>query len=204
MFSGRELNLKIVSVRKQIPDRTASILHNGKNPTPQLTKSALLLWAMGAEILLIPCNTAHYFYEEIQNSVDIPVLNMIELTRQILIKKGVAKAGLLATKGTIESGIYQKIFKNSDIELIIPNEEEQKVIMDLIYLGVKAGKRDYNIKSAKQVMENMFSLGAQTLILGCTELPVAKEMYNLDFDTCDPTLELAKGAITAAGGEGIF
>ncbi len=185
----------------EIPDRTAAILENGKDPIPQLVNSATLLEKMGADLLIIPCNTAHYFNKEIQKSVTIPVLNMIELTRESLIKNGVKKAALLATKGTIKSGIYQKVFENSCVELIVPEEDEQTVIMDLIYKGVKAGKKDYDVEDTKKVMENLVLRGGETLILGCTELPLAKDMYNLDFNTCDPTLELAKGAIIAAGGE---
>ena len=185
----------------EIPDRTAAILENGKDPIPQLVNSATLLEKMGADLLIIPCNTAHYFHKEIQKNVEIPVLNMIELTRETLIKNGVKKAALLATKGTIKSGIYQRVFENSGVLLIVPEEDEQTVIMDLIYKGVKAGKKDYDVADTKKVMENLVLRGAETLILGCTELPLAKDMYNLDFNTCDPTLELAKGAIIAAGGE---
>lgn len=191
----------LIDNNTEIPDRTAAILENGKDPIPQLVNSATLLEKMGADLLIIPCNTAHYFHREIQECVEIPVLNMIELTRETLIKNGVKKAALLATKGTIKSGIYQKVFENSGVELIVPEEDEQTVIMDLIYKGVKAGKKDYDVEDTKKVMENLVLRGAETLILGCTELPLAKDMYNLDFNTCDPTLELAKGAIIAAGGE---
>lgn len=191
----------LIDNNTEIPDRTAAILNGGKDPIPQLVKSATLLSNMGADLLIIPCNTAHYFYKEIQKNVEIAVLNMIELTRDTLIKNGIKKAALLATKGTIKSGIYQKVFDSSGVELIVPEEDEQMVIMDLIYKGVKAGKKDYSVADTKKVMENLVSRGAETLILGCTELPLAKDMYDLDFNTCDPTLELAKGAILAAGGE---
>lgn len=191
----------LIDNNTEIPDRTSAIIHNEKNPVPQLIKSAVLLWAMGAEILVMPCNTAHYFYSEVQKNVEIPILNMIELTYNALLQKGIKKAGLLATEGTIKSGIYQNTFKDSGIELIVPDGEELTAIMDLIYAGVKAGKRDYDVTSVKKVMDCMLERGAETLILGCTELPVAMEMYKLDYNTCDPTLELAKGAIIEANGE---
>lgn len=190
----------LIDNNTDIPDRTSAIIHNGKNPVPQLVKSAVMLWAMGAQILVMPCNTAHYFYSEVQKSVEIPVLNMIELTCSALVQKGVKRAGLLATEGTIKSKIYQNLFENSGIELIIPDEDEQNVIMDLIYAGVKSGKKDYDVTKVKMIMKNIVDRGAETLILGCTELPVAMDMYNLDYVTCDPTLELARGAIIAANG----
>jgi len=191
----------LIDNNTDIPDRTEAIINNGKNPVPQLTKSAVALWAMGAQILVMPCNTAHYFRSELQKNVDIPILSMIEITGKSLLKKGIKTAGLLATEGTINSGIYQDVFMNMDIEIIVPDEDEQTVITDLIYNGVKAGKQDYDTTIVKDVMQHMIDRGAETLVLGCTELPVAVDMYKLDFTVCDPTLELARGAIKAANGE---
>lgn len=190
----------LIDNNTDIPDRTKAILENGKNPLPQLLKSAVSLCSIGAEILLMPCNTAHYFYNELQKNIEIPILNMIEVCRDELIKKGFKKVGLLATSGTIKSGVYQKVFNNSGIEINTPNETEQTYIMDLIYKGVKAGNRDFDISNAKNVMDNLLNNGAEVLILGCTKLPVAIEMYKLDYPVCDPTLELAKAAVLAAGG----
>lgn len=184
-----------------IPDRTAAILRGGDDPVPALSESAKLLQSMGADFLIMPCNTAHYFYDYVQKSVDIPVLHMIEKTRDALTKKGVRKAGLLATDGTIQSGIYQKVFDNSGIELIKPEADGQKHIMDLIYKGVKAGEMNFDTKNVCTVLDNLAEKGAEVLILGCTELPVAEKIYGLNYVTCDPTLELAKAAIEFAGYE---
>lgn len=191
----------LIDNNTEIPDRTQAILYNGKNPVPQLVKSAVTLWAMGAQILVMPCNTAHYFYNEVKNNVDIPVLNMIELTCEGLKKRNIKKVALLATEGTVNSGIYQKVLKEKMIDFILPDSCEQKTITDLIYKGVKAGNKDFNISDVKKTLENMMKNGAQVLILGCTELPVAMEMYKLDYPVCDPTLELARGAVCAAGGK---
>ena len=190
----------LIDNNTNIPDRTACIINNGESPVPELVKSAVALQQMGAELLIMPCNTAHYFYPYVQDAVDISVLNMIELTRSALLKKGIKKAGLLATEGTIKSKIYQSVFENSGIDLVLPDEKELKVVMGLIYNGVKAGNNDYDVTDTKKVIDSLLERGAETLILGCTELPVAMDMYNLDYPSCDPTLELARGAITAAGG----
>ncbi len=191
----------LIDNNTDIPDRTEAIINNGKNPVPQLTKSAVALWAMGAQILVMPCNTAHYFRSKVQKNVDIPILSMIEITGESLLKKGIKTAGLLATEGTINSGIYQDVFMKMGIEIIVPDEDEQFAITDLIYNGVKAGKKDYDVTRVKDVMQSMLERGAETLVLGCTELPVAVDMYKLDFNVCDPTLELARGAIKAANGK---
>lgn len=191
----------LIDNNTDIPDHTQAIISDGKSTVHQLVKSAISLCNMGAQLLVMPCNTAHFFHSEVQEFVDVPILNMIELTRDALLKKGIKKAGLLATEGTINSGIYQKIFETSKISLITPENDEQKVITDMIYKGVKAGNKDYDVKEAKEVFECLPARGAQVLILGCTELLVAVSMYNLEYPVCDPTSELAKGAIIASGGE---
>lgn len=190
----------LIDNNTDIPDRTACIINNGLDPVPQLTKSALSLWAMGAQLLVMPCNTAHFFYPRIQKAVEIPVLHMIDITANTLAQKGIKKAGLLATDGTLESGIYQNSFQNTNMELLVPNKADQAAIMDMIYHGVKAGKADYDATRAKETMADLLDKGAEILILGCTELPLAMEMYSLDFPACDPTLELARHAIQEAGG----
>jgi len=192
-------HLKIlIDNNTDIPDRTDAIINNGKNPLPQLIKSAVSLWAMGAQVLVMPCNTAHYFLPEIQKNVEIPILNMIEVTGEAIEKRGIKTVGLLATDGTINSGIYQDVLKKRGIEIVVPLEAQQRVINDLIYNGVKAGKKDYDVSAIKCVMNSMLDLGAELLLLGCTELPVAIDMYKLDYNVCDPTLELARAAIKSA------
>ena len=190
----------LIDNNTEIPDRTHAILHRGNDPVPQLTHSARSLQQMGADLLVMPCNTAHFFHSSVQEAVTIPVLHMIELTCRALQKKGIKKAGLLATDGTIQSGIYQPYFAASGIELIMPDVNGQKAIMDMIYCGVKAGVTEYDTTHVRTAMEALLLQGAQTLILGCTELPLAMKLYGLSYPCCDPTLELARGAIEAAGG----
>lgn len=184
-----------------IPDRTAALLHGGEDPNPRLTASAALLERMGAEVLVMPCNTAHCFYDAVAGAVNIPVLHMIRLTAQALSERGVAAAGLLATDGTIQTGIYQETFAGTGIRLLTLEGADQQAIMDLTYRGVKAGNLRHDPAPARRAMENLLSRGAQTLILGCTELPLAAKLYHLDYPFTDPTLELALGAIRFAGGE---
>ena len=130
--------------------------------------------------------------EEIGNPVYPPA-------RRELKKRGVTCAGLLATNGTIQTGVYQKHF--GSIRLLTPEGEDQAAVMDMIYGGVKAGVMDYDASRVQAAAERLLAQGAQTIILGCTELPLALELYHLNFPATDPTLELAKGAIRFAGGK---
>ena len=191
----------LIDSNTNIPDRTAALLRGGEDPTPQLTASAVLLERMGADVLIMPCNTAHNFYDAIAAAVHIPVLHMIRLTAQALQKRGVTAAGLLATDGTVQTGIYQRTFAGTGIDLMTPEGADQQSIMDMIYRGVKAGALHYDVSAARRAMEALLRRGAQTLILGCTELPLAETLYHLDYPVTDPTLELALAAIRFAGGE---
>ena len=191
----------LIDSNTRIQDRTAAILQGGEDPAPELRSSARGLERQGAELLIMPCNTAHYFYDAVQSSVSIPVLHMIRIMVQALRRKGIQQAGLLATDGTIQTGIYQKCFENSGISLLTPDPAGQKALMDMIYQGVKAGRRTYGSGPVRQTMDDLLHQGAETLILGCTELPLAVRLYHLDFPTSDPTLELALEAIRQAGGE---
>lgn len=191
----------IIDSNTGIPDRTAALLHGGADPLPEMIKSARRLVAAGADVLIIPCNTTHCYYDSLQSAVDIPVLHMIALTRDALCARGVRRAALLATDGTLNAGIYQRIFAGSGIDLILPGGDDQAAVMDLIYNGIKAGDMTFPIDRFRLCAQSLLNRGAETLILGCTELPLAFSLYRLDYPATDPTLELALGAIRFAGGE---
>ena len=191
----------LIDNNTNIPDRTEAILHGGADPAPELIRSARGLERQGAELLMMACNTAHCFYEAVQSAVSVPVLDMIRLTARALEERGIRTAGLLATDGTVETGIYQRRFEGTGIRLLTPDPAGQRAVMDMAYRGVKAGRRDYDTGDARRAMEDLLRRGAEILILGCTELPPAMSLYRLDFPTEDPTLELALAAIRQAGGE---
>lgn len=197
--TDREHIRVLIDSNTEIPDRTDAILHGGDNPAQEISKSASKLEEMGAELLIMPCNTAHYFYDDVSDSVSVPVLNMISVTGRILSAKGIRKAGLLATDGTVQSGIYEVELQKYGIEVVKPDACGQKNVMDMIYGGVKAGLTEYDTTEIRIAIENLFERGAQILILGCTELPLAMDMYKLDYPSIDPTLELAREAIHQAG-----
>lgn len=191
----------VIDSNTNIPDRTAALLHGGADPLPELAKSAGRLEKMGADVLIMPCNTAHNYYDGIAAAVSVPVLHMVRLTAQALVERGVKKAGLLATDGTVRTGIYQKSFAGSGVELLTPDEAGQRAVMEMIYQGVKAGDMAFDAQPARRAMERLLAAGAEVLILGCTELPLAVKLYGIDLPAVDPTLELALEAIRFAGGE---
>ena len=190
----------LIDNNTSIPDRTRAILYGGEDPLPQLVSSARLLAEAGADFLIMPCNTAHYFYDELCRQSSIPVLNMLEETAELLRERGVRRAGLLATDGTIRSGVYAAALEKRGVKILTPDAAGQQEVMRIIYDGVKAGK-ELDPGAFIAVCKGLLDQGAETLILGCTELPPAFSIYNVELPHVDPTLVLAAAAVRYAGAE---
>lgn len=191
-----------VDCNVDIPDRTQAILHHGESPVAEIVKSGKKLTEMGADVLVMPCHTGHYFYPEIIRHLDIPMLDITKETAKYLKKKGIKRAGILATDGTIASNIYKTTLNDYGIEAIYPNEKEQKLFMSLIYDYIKHGnmdKKELPEKEIKSGLKKLSEKGAELFVLACTELPIAFEIMNLKEHTIDPTLLLAKAAIQSVG-----
>ncbi len=181
-----------------IPDRTAAILSGGEDPLPYLTASARRLCAQGADLLLMPCNTAHYFWEKLSAAVvETPVLHMPRLCAAECRARGLKAVGLLATTGTIQSGVYAAAFEGSGVELVLPDESCAQALMHIIYEEVKAGKTPHPelIHPHLRAMEER---GAQAFLLACTELPIAFA-GDTAFPFIDPTALLAAEVVRQCG-----
>lgn len=189
----------LVDCNTNIPDRTKAIFGKGESPVPEIIKSAKNLQSMGADLLVMSCNTAHYFYDNVVKHLDVDLLNMPDETAIYLKNMGVKKVGVLATDGTIQSGIYEKSLKKQGIEAIYPSSENQKFIMELIYDYIKSGRDDYDDSRLKDILDELKQKGAEKIILGCTELPIAFERLGANKDLVDPTLILAGSAVYFAG-----
>ncbi len=183
----------------QVPDRTASILAGGESPVPYILQAADRLTAGGAELLLLPCNTSHYYFDRIAAQLSVPLLNMLEITAAHLQSAGVQTVGLLATDGTIQTKVFEKALGAVGIRALLPDVQGQARVMDMIYREIKAGKEP-NRPSVEQVMDELRARGAERIVLGCTELPLAFDGA-MQEDMVDPAHLLALEAIHRAGYE---
>lgn len=195
----------LIDNNTNIPDRTEFLVGTGlvgteKDPTEELIKSAVGLENAGADFLIMPCNTAHYFYQIIKRKINIDFLNMIEETVKViqLNYPDTEKVGLLATDGTVKTKIYDMYFNKQNIEVVSPEEDRQNSIMDIIY-GIKEGKKDVAINAIYNAVEEFKNKGVEVFILGCTELSVVNEMYNLEGNFVDALSVIAERAIEFAG-----
>jgi len=193
----------IIYNNSKVPDRTAYILGRGEDPLPELIDSAKKLEEWGADFIIMPCNTAHYFMEEIQKAVSIPLVSMIEATAEHIEKLGLKRVGLLATTGTIVTGIYQKALGRRGIKAIAPSEEDQEKVMKGIYEGVKAGSLELGRGLLLEVVKKL-ERESEGIIAGCTEVSVALKQEDLSVPLIDPMDVIAEKAVKLALGESKF
>lgn len=163
-----------------MPDRTSYILdHSRENPYPLLLEDCKTLERMGAKMISIPCNTSCYFHEKLQSEINIPINNIIKNTASYIKECGYKRVAILATTGTINSGLYQNELSSFGIQFVLPNQDK---VMEVIYDYVKKG-----IEVPVGLIEEIVcDLDAEAFILGCTELSVLKGKLNLDDRFIDP------------------
>ena len=148
----------------------------------------------------MPCNTAHWFYDELCRHTDLPVLHMLRLTADSLEREGIGTVGLLATDGTIRTGIYETLLADRGIKVVKPDAVGQRRVMSAIHDGVKAGNlAAIDIPALRQTLDAMLEQGAERFVLGCTELPIVFSQCALEYSVADPTQILAEAAVAFAG-----
>ena len=189
----------VISSRATTPDRTDYILgRSGEDPSQIMSEEMKKLESYGADVIAIPCNTAHYFFKKLVSCVSCEVLNMVDDTVALCKKKGVGKLGILATEGTVSAGIYAEVCNMYGIECAVPSKNAQETVTRIIYEQIKAGVRasSHDIETAS---EDLRRQGCDVAVLGCTELSVAKQQLKLGGWYIDALEVLAKRAIEACG-----
>jgi len=183
----------------QIPDRTGYLLGKSKeNPGPQIIACGRKIAEAGAELIAIPCITAHALYPEIEKEMNIPVLHIIRETAAYLKKEGIQRVGLEATDGTVQTGVFQRELERQGIEVVLPSKEKQEMVMHIIYNNVKAGRR-VDMERFQQVEEELHEKGAEIIILGCTELSMISRDEKIGHGYLDAMEVLARAAVLQCG-----
>jgi aspartate racemase len=191
----------VVLQHASVPDRTASILDPAApDPGPVLARDAARLAALGAGLLVLPCNTAHHFAHRIEAASDVPLISIVSETARVAAARTAAPIGIFATEGNIAAGIYQQAIAAAGGEFLVPDADLQADINTLIYDQVKAG-RPVDLDLFETCIERMRRQGAEVVVLGCTELSVIYDRhgYTGRDDLVDSLEVLACETITRAG-----
>ena len=214
----QEYPLFLLYNKSNIPGRPESIGSQTKNLTNKSTnkvskekynrvlksllKGCKLLEKNKCKFIVIPCNTAHYWFNDLQKKINIPIINMPKEVFKFTKKncKKNSKVGLLATEGTIKTGVYKKIFKKN-YQLIEPSQKLQKSSVNEAIKLVKMGNVKHAAKVIKPAINSLIKTKCKKIILGCTELPIAifafkslKEVKSSKI-FLDPNLILAHSAM---------
>ncbi len=194
----------IVDNNPKIPSRIKALLEGGgENPAPCMQEMGKKLQNYGADFLVIPCNTAHYYQPMIQDAVSIPVLNMVQLTCEKIsyIEPKIHKIGLLASTAVINLELYKKQFFSFDIEVLNPEENFQSQIMNLIKKIKTSNYGNEVVDLFQSVVDHLVQSGADALLVACTELSMLTQKIISEKFVFDSAQILAESIITLAKGE---
>lgn len=185
----------------KIPDRTAGILGTPEQAEAvfaHLLADAKLLEGAGCTVLASPCNTSHYFADRLQAQLHVPIIHMIRETVKTIQAMGKQTVGILATDGTVQTGIYQNELTAAGLTPVTLPEELQKTVMSIIYDEIKKGETGSREKFG-EIDAYLRSVGCDCAILGCTELSVYRTLHSLPPFYIDAMEILAEQAILRCG-----
>ncbi len=153
----------------------------------------------GADFVIAACNSIHVVYEEVCKSISIPWVSIMDAVAEQVNKKGLRKVGLLGTVFTMGNDFYQKAFKKYDLKVLVPDEDFQKTVNEVIYKELITGDVQEDSKqSVLQMVDNLHRAGAEGVILGCTELPFLIRQEDTQVAIFDSTTIHAQKALDMA------
>lgn len=192
----------IIYSNTKVPDRTAAIIGEGPSPLGEMVKAGAALEQAGADFLIMPCNTAHYFIDDLRAKLGIPVLDMIKLTAEAFVDRlpEAGSAGLIATDGTVKSGIYERRFSDKGVDIVVPSREMQSETMTAIYDHIKAGDLKEGRGIILRVAGKHLTKDVQAILCGCTEVSLVLKEGDLTVPVIDPLQILAEYAVKHALG----
>ncbi len=186
----------------QIPDRPAAIIGRGESPLPHLLEGVRTLKTAGAQAIAIACNTAYYWHDELARQGGLPILHIADSACSGFAGKAVRRAGLIATKGTVAAGFYQSRFAARGVDCLTSSAHDQDT---LVLPAIECVKRNDLAQAhalAARAVQRLADQGAEVIVLGCTEIPLAIEHQAADVSArcIDATRALARACVAWHGG----
>jgi len=197
----------VIDSNPKIPDRTAAIIANGESPLPLVIEGCRALERAGADFIIIPCVSVHFFIKEIRQQCNLPVISIFDAVADAVKKEqpDVKTVGLLATTGTVQAGLFQQRLVEDGVITVLPDDGVQSRIMAAIY-DIKnslpsrtRAEITADLVAAAETLIARRPDGAQAIIAGCTEIPLALGQEHLPVPYFDSLTILARAAILRAG-----
>ncbi|SMG60360.1 aspartate/glutamate racemase family protein [Paraburkholderia susongensis] len=181
----------------QIPDRSRAYLNGSDAPWPHLLDGLRTLEAAGAAAIAIPCNTAHVWHARLANETDLPVLHIGQAALDVLALEcpQARKVAIFATTATLKARIYHDPLVLRGYVPLEPDDTMQASHVSAGIAAVKAGRVEAGRLLLAEAAQALARQGAQALLMGCTEIPVALDGARLDMPAVDPTNALARSCV---------
>ena len=186
----------IVASLPHVPDRSSAILGRGFDPLPQLLNGIRFLNDSGVGVIAIPCNSSHHWYEQMSRESAVPVLHIARACVEAVARAGARRAAIFATRGALASGFYQRELQAHGLDFIVPSEQGVQIDVDDCIRDVKGGQLVAAAAAMTRACKGALAQGADAVIMGCTELPVAvREAQTGALVLVDSSLELARASV---------
>jgi len=194
----------IIYSNPEIPPRTDAIFKSGEDPVPYLIQGISALKKAGADMIVMPCVTAHYFIPEVKKEASFEFISLINEAVKWVKKNAphVQKVGLLSSSGTIKSEIFHQAFKKRGIQLITPDKREQKKVMEALFgpQGIKAGHKTGSSRNCiLRTAASLINRGAEAILAGCTEIPLVLKKQDIEVPFIEPMKITVSAALKQAG-----
>lgn len=173
---------------------------NSEKMIPYLIAGAKILEKSGVDFGILPCNTLHKYIEDIRKAVKFPFLSILEETAQALKERRVKNVGILATKTTIESKIYEVALRGNGINILYPSEDEQNIINNIIIELLGGMKNNLQKEKIESVCNTLHKQGVDVILLACTDLQLIASDIKIHIpiiDTTDILINASVREITA-------
>ena len=193
----------VIDNNPKIPSRIKALVEGtGESPAPCMVEMARRLASWGVDFLAIPCNTAHYYYNEVRSAVNIPVLNMVDLTIAFVIEENpnIHTVGLLAADAVLKTGLYMKRFEERGVELIYPSPFFQGQVMASIR-KIKTSQYGQKVRKVfRSAANELVCRNTEALIVACTELSIIADSIDENVKVYDSSQVLAENIVRMAKG----
>lgn len=188
----------LIDNNPKIPSRTRAFLFGEADPVPHVVASAEGLRTAGADFVIMPCNSAHYFLPRVREATDVPFVDMIEATGRMVVAVGARRVGVLGGEVTAQGGVYERYLASAGVEVLHVTADEQKSVRAVIEDAKLNRVSPATCARVQDLIDRLERRGAQAVILGCTELPLAMAGVTARTPIIDSLDALARAAVARA------
>lgn len=190
----------VIDNNPKIPSRTRAFLYGEQDPVPAMIASARVLEGAGADFLVMPCNSAHYFLPRVMSEVRTPFINMISVTCAEILNNKISRVGVLAGEVTVLGKLYEQALCSHGIQVLQVDEVAQRDVRSIIEDGKRNSITKKTHQTLQRLIDSLVNRGADCIVLGCTELPLVVGGVKANCPLIDSMGILAQVAIATAKG----